>query len=82
VITVIGTSTVLAPERMSAVTFQVPMTETTVPCPTQTPSIPGELIPWWSICWVNRICETGRSGCVTDWNRRVTASALTGAPLS
>src|SRR6266550_5344781 len=33
VIKVIGTSTVLAPERTSALTVQAPMTETTVPCP-------------------------------------------------
>src|SRR6266516_1429166 len=73
---VIGTSTVLAPDRIRAVTLQVPITETAVPCPTQAPSIPWasgawEPMSWWSIGWASRICETGRSGRVTDRNRRV-----------
>src|SRR5207244_7165647 len=82
---VIGTSTMLAPDRMSAVTLQVPITETAVPCPTQAPSIPSasgacEPMSWCFIGRASRICETGSSGRVTDRNRRVTTSALTGEP--
>src|SRR5207247_4446140 len=72
VIRVIGTSVVVAPARTSAVRRHVPAADTARLCPAQLPS-----------GWRRRdTCVGGRSGCVTERSRSVTASAVGGTPVS